>query len=398
MPRQFKSTDTSIWTEQFGAGIDGSLTLSANVLFKVGESPLTTNANAFGTFTGTSGNTLGSVTDVYGFWTSYVFVGDYVLIHQTYGSGAGNWELNVVTGGIPTIGGSSTLTLKYPLQNTYVTGCQVVKAPQFTNFTINTGVTVNPQGYTRIYGGIMAIFVNGTTTITGSINANSKGFAGGTTTGGNGNQGDSSIGFGSALTSANGAGGGGGGVGNGASAGSGGGGGNGTGGANGTAGSRIAGTGGSTDGNAFLTDFNFGAGGGGGGFREGQGGGPGAGGYGGGGVFIFTKDLVVTGTVVASGQVGTVKSGAGSHGCGGGGAGGSVLFKTINATLGSNLVQANGGAGGVFDVNNQGGTGGTGRIHLDYAGSFTGTTTPTIDATQDSSLYPSGGSFLFNIL
>lgn len=398
MPRQFKSTDTSIWTEQFGTGKDGSLTVSTTTTFKVTISPFGTNSNAYGIFTGTSGNTSGSVTDAWGFYNPYTEIGDYVLIHQSYGVGAGNWELNVITGGIPSSGGTSTLTLKYPLQNTYVTGAQILKVPQYTDFTINNGVTLYPETYNRTYGGIMAFFCNGTTTITGNINANERGFQGGATTGGDGTQGDSSTGFGSASTSANGSGGGGGGIGNGASAGSGGGGGNATVGTNGTAGSRIAGVGGSVNGYTALTNFHLGAGGGGGGFRTGQSGGPGAGGYGGAGVFIFTKNLVVTGTVVASGQVGSVKSGSGSHGCGGGGAGGSVLFKTITATLGSNLVQANGASGGVFDVNNQGGTGGNGRIHLDYAGSFTGTTTPTLDSTQDSSLYPSGGSFLYNLI
>jgi hypothetical protein len=398
MARQFKSTDTSKWNERFGTGKDGSLTVATDSVFKINNSPFTTNANAYGTFTGTSGNTSGSVSDGYGFWTSYVTVGDYVLIHQSYGTGAGNWELNVVTGGIPSSGGSSTLTFKYPLQNTYVGGCQIIKVPQFTDVTINNGVTLYPLEYNRSYAGIMAFFCNGTTTITGNINANARGYQGGTTTGGDGNQGDSSIGYGSASTSANGSGGGGGGIGNGASAGSGGGGGNGTAGANGTAGSRIAGVGGSIDGDTALTDFNLGGGGGGGGFRTGQSGGPGNGGYGAAGIFIFTKNLVVTGSIVASGQTGSVKSGSGSHGCGGGGAGGSVLFKTITATLGSNLVQANGGAGGFFDSNNNGGTGGSGRIHLDYAGTYSGTTTPTIDVTQDSSLYPSGGSFLYNLI
>lgn len=401
MARQFKSTDTSIWTEQFGNGKDGALTISSSAVFEVAISPFTTNANAFGTFTGTLGATSGTVTDGYGFWTSYVVTGDIVLIHQTYGTGAGNWELNVVTGGIPTSGGSSTLTLKYPLQNTYGTGTQIVKVPQFTSFTLNNSIITYPPVYNDSYGGILAFFCNGTTTISGTIYGDGRGFAGGGVPGNTtGYQGKSSTSVTvSNSTSANGAGGGGGAWGNGASAGGGGGGGNGTSGANGLPGSRGAGIGGSTDGNTSLTDFNFGGGGGSGGWRDGQNGSPGSGGNGGAGIFIFTKNLVINGAISNIGSNGNAKSGTGSHGAGGGGAGGSVLIKSITATLGTNLVVANGGTGGVNGgSSNDGGNGGTGRIHLDYAGSYTGTTTPTLDVSQDSSLYPSGGSFLYNLL
>ena len=50
MPRQFKKTDTSIWTEQFGTGKDGDLTVSTNATFQVASGPFSTNANAFGFF------------------------------------------------------------------------------------------------------------------------------------------------------------------------------------------------------------------------------------------------------------------------------------------------------------------------------------------------------------
>lgn len=378
MPRQFRSDDTSIWTEQFGTGSNGAFTISTNVT----QSPTDSAC------TGSSGATSLTATNV------NFASGQNILIHQTVGSGAGNYELNFILSYT-----AGTITTKYPLQNTYALGAQVINMGNFTDVTVNNGVTFTAKQYNGSVGGIIGWIANGTTTINGLLEATTDGFAGGTTDSGNGFQGNSSTGTGSALTAANGAGGGGGGVGNGGAAGSGGGGGNGTGGANGTAGSRIAGVGGSTDGNAGLTDFNLGAGGGNGGFREGQAGSPGAGGRGAGGIFIISRNLVIgTGAVACHGTSGSVKTGAGSHGCGGGGAGGSIIFKSITATLGSNLVQANGGAGGVFDVNNQGGTGGSGRIHLDFAGSFTGTTTPTLDSRQDSSFFPSGGVFLRNIL
>jgi hypothetical protein len=401
MPRQFKSTDTSQWVEQFGTGKNGSLTVSSTGgTFRANISGYTTNAPAYGEFTGTSGNTTGTAIDANPFLefnSTYVAVGDFVVIHQSFGTNAGAWELNVVTGGLGT--GTQNITLKYPLQNTYTTGAQIVKAPQFTDFTINNSVILYIQEMTSSFGGLLPIFCNGTVTINGTLGGEGRGFYRGNTTGGTGNQGGSSTAInGSASTSANGAGGGGGGIGDGAAAGGGGGGGNGTAGATGGPGARTPGTGGSTDGTTDLTDFNIGAGGGAGGFRTGGSGGPGAGGYGGAGIMIFTKNLVVNGSITAQGGVGQVKSGSASHGCGGGGAGGSILIKAITATLGTNLVTASGGLGGVVGGGNDGGNGGVGRIHLDYASSYTGTTTPTLDVTQDSSLYPAGGAFIYNLL
>ena len=57
------------------------------------------------------------------------------------------------------------------------------------------------------------------------------------------------------------------------------------------------------------------------------------------------------------------------------------------ATLGSGLITADGGPQNVLG----GAAGGDGRIHLDYSSSFTGTTSPTLDATQDDSLSSTTG-------
>jgi len=99
---------------------------------------------------------------------------------------------------------------------------------------------------------------------------------------------------------------------------------------------------------------------------------------GGGIVFVAGVDVVVTGSITADG-------GDGANGTddldGGAGAGGSVLIKAQTATLGAGLITATGGtAGGV------GGAGGDGRIHIDYLTSYTGTTSPTITASQDATL------------
>lgn len=395
MARYFRSDDTSIWTEQFGTGKDGSVTVSTTVDFNVNNSPFTTNANAFGSFTGTSGNTSGTVTDRYGFWSSYVFEGDYVLIHQTQTTNslnAGIWELNVVTGGIPSGGGSSTLTLKYPLQNTYTSGCQIIKMPQFSNLTVNNGAVLVQSAWNGTWGGIIALFCNDTVTINGQLSTNDRGYRGGAGRdfGSTSFTGENWANTGLQKVNAENNGGGGSDGDNGASKGaSGGGGGNRTlggagstegGGAQGGEGGNIS----TTYAECQLVTFG---GGGGGGSRTGSGAYP-AGGVGGGIIFIFSKNIVLNGLVNSNGQGGQTSGDGG----GGGGAGGSILFKAITATLGSSTA-AVGAAGGI-----RGGTGGTGAIHIDYASSYTGTTNPTLSARQDSSLYPAGGSFIYNLI
>lgn len=375
MPRQFKSTDTSIWTEQFGNGSDGAVTISTN----------TTQSPTDSACTGTSGTTTLTATNA-GFGA-----GKNILIHQTYGTGAGNWELNVIQSYT-----TGTITTKYPLENTYSTGAQVIVMGNYTDVTVNNGVTFSAKAWNGTVGGIIGWIANGTTTITGTLSASALGFAGGTEPSGTGGyQGWSSIGAGSMSVGNNGSGGGGGAFGDGAGAGHGAGGGYGTAGGNGTASSRTSGTGGTTVGTSNLTTLVFGGAGGAGGHRRTTTGG--RGGNSGGGIFIFSNKLTVTGSIISNGEDGQYKTGGtDSAGSGGGGAGGSVLIKAITATLGSNLITANGGIG--EPINNPDGDGGVGRIHLDYAGTYSGTTTPTIDVTQDSSLYPAGGSFIFNLI
>jgi len=130
-----------------------------------------------------------------------------------------------------------------------------------------------------------------------------------------------------------------------------------------------------------------GEGGGGGGEDNGAGIG-GNGGAGGGIIFIRTKNITITGAVSLTGSVGT--AGNGSAGGGGGGAGGSCLIKTQIATLGTAKITSSGGAGGACGGgdggNGDGGAGAVGRVHLDYLTSYSGTSTPTIDVTQDSTM------------
>ena len=72
-------------------------------------------------------------------------------------------------------------------------------------------------------------------------------------------------------------------------------------------------------------------------------------------------------------------------------------MKAQTATLGSGLItcpSASGGAAYSGITLPYGGASSTGRIHLDYSNSYTGTTNPTLDVTQDLTLIESGGQYL----
>ncbi len=261
---------------------------------------------------------------------------------------------------------AGTITTKKVLKNTYATGAQVVVLKQYSSALIDTGVTLTQKAWNGTVGGITGWFCKGTTTITGNLIATGKGFRGGVVNGGT-HTGEGDIGVQVAnQASANGNGGGGG---NSASGGGGG---------NGTAGQTIMSDGGIQVANVALTVLDLGGGGGSGNAGAGNG----TGSPGGGGVFIFSKTFIITGGVTINGSDGG--SGGAGRG-GGGGAGGSCVLKGQILTLGSNLITAAAGAGG-SGTEATGGAGGVGRIHADYSSSLTGTTTPTLDSTLDTTI------------
>lgn len=378
---QFRSDDTIKWVEGFGDGSDGDLTISGN----------TTEAPIDASCTATAGNTSISATNA-----SFA-IGQIIMIHKTRGStttAAGTWELNKITNY-----SAGTITTKYALQNAYQDSgadqSQVRVLKQYNNVTVNNGVTYTAKAWGGDVGGIMAFCAKGTVTVTGNITASGKGYLGNTVNGGNqtnGRQGEGTAGAGGGDSrSANGNGGGGGvHYGSAPYSGGGGGGGNGAAGSNGTA--TSPGTGGSAVGVAALTTISLGGGGGSGGNENTQ---FGAGGNGAGITLILAADISITGTIVSTGANGA-NIGGGPSGNAGGGSGGSTLIKARTAVLGTNLVTAAAGAAGTGGGGGVGGAGGVGRIHLDYKTSYTGTTTPTLDYTQDATLdYPPSGWFLF---
>lgn len=358
----------------FGDGSDGALTISAD----------TTEAPIDSACTGTINTYALSATNV-SFAANQV-----ILIHQTRGTGAGNWMKNTIQSYT-----AGTITLVNPLNAAYVSGAQVRVLKQYTNVTVNAGFVWSAKAWNGTVGGILAFLANGTITVNGTISAGLLGPAGGYSTNNQGFRGATvNIGQGEGTagdrdtvsTGPNGSGGGGGNSNvNGA-----GGGGNASAGTNGTG--ATPGQGGNSSGSASLTTMTFGGGGGRGATSSGQGG------YGGGIIFASGVTITVdpsTGFIKSNGSDGQVGSSPAGSG-GGGGAGGSVLLKCQTATLGTGRILAQGGLGGTTgNAQGNGGAGSDGRIHIDYLTSYTGTTTPTIDTLQDSTLSSTSGYSLF---
>lgn len=359
----------------FGDGSDGSLTISTN----------TTNSPTDSACTGTAGTTTLTATNA-----SFA-TGDIIFIHQSQGTGAGTWERNEIASYT-----AGTITTVNALSATYTTGAQVVVMPQYTNVTVNSGITLTAKAWNGTTGGILALLANDTFTNNGNILSTAKGFRGGLGKTGfdASQQGEGTNGTGSLLNVPNGNGGSGGNNGTSYTGGGGGGnatvGGSGGGGVKGAFGSTVAG--GNISGSSDLTTVTFGGGGGGGagGFNGGTTANNGSqGGTGGGFLFISAVTINNAGTISSNGSQGTRASLLGGTAYGGSGAGGSNLFKCQTFTN-TGTIEALGAAlqGSGLEI---GGVGGEGRNHVDYLTSYTGTTTPTLSALEDSMLGDSDG-------
>lgn len=360
--RQWRSDDTSAWTYGFGSGSDGTLSISSD----------TTDAPIDSACTGTATQTSLTATNV-----SFA-AGQLILIHQTRGTGVGNWELNKIQSYT-----AGTITLTDGLINTYETGAQVLVLKQYTTVTVDSAKTLTAKAWNGTVGGIIAFLAKTSTTITGTISVAGKGYVGGSAAAnGQGYSGEGTVGASVQQQSANGNGGGGGAADN---AQGGGGGGHSTAGSAGTR--QNGGSGGAGGGTGGLASLITAIPGGGGG--QGRGSTMGLGGAGGGFLLIISKAITVTGSVNIKGVIGWQGVDGGDGGSGGGG---SALFKGETIVLGTNLVDASGAAGSTTNPwGANGGAGGTGRIHADYSVSISGTTTPTIDSTQDVTIKDSGG-------
>lgn len=390
MQRQFRSDDTSKWSDRFGNGADGAYNPVSST-----DAPIDSGCS-------------GTVSTISLTATNAGFAaGQLLLIIQMYGTGHGNWELNKIQSYV-----AGTITLAYPLQNTYVTGAQVLVMPRYSSGSIGGGVTITMKAWNGTTGGVFAKFSSNAFTIAGSINGLGKGFAGGIRgqknaglvsggTGGNEIQAfvDNRTGSDNVKVAPIGMGGGGGGGNTGGSGGGNTGGGGGGGHANaGINASPQGGIGGASQGLANLTRMYMGGGGGGGGVTPGN---PnfegGVGGIGGAMILIIAKSITITaGSISMTGGNGGERSLADGF-SGAGGAGGSVLFKGQDIAIGSGIVVANGGLGGTLG-SNPGGPGSVGRIHADYSKTFTGTSSPAIDTFLDKIFNDAVGGFFVNML
>lgn len=415
----FTLTSNFAWAEYdhfgLGTGRNGALTIATN-----------TTINAYAGITGPlapGDNTIvvGTIRGAAGGFAA----GDLIMVWQSTGllpvpaagtpgpfsmtsSNVGRWELARVA-----MVSGSTLTLTAPLIRSYSTqGSQVIRVPEYTSVTINSGRQVTSYAWDGTCGGIIAFLATGTVTNNGQVNANAVGFRGGMpvndlsgAAGATGLDEPAPLGaqkgeglainrFGASHTGrgnvVNGAGGG-----VALKAGGGGGG-------NGAAGGR----GGNSDG---LMDGNRPVGGLGGGsltfdvltqLFPGGGGGAGhnsdasavAGGRGGGVVFIRCNQLSGTGTINANGAAAAMSTADGGSG---GGAGGTVYLRTAGSASFGGLTASGGAGGNVNDVQiGPGGGGGGGVILLQRsAGSGTAVAAGGTNGMQPDPGAPGGMPF-----
>jgi hypothetical protein len=255
------------------------------------------------------------------------------------------------------------------------------RVPNYTNVTINNGVTVTANAWDGTKGGVLYFKSNGTVTNNGTISMSGKGYRGGSYYYDviDAYQGESVIGEGLKARGANIGGGGGGGAPTswscaGLQGGAGGGGGSyGTTGANGGNGgtNSYGGYAGNAYGTNNLSQIFFGSGGGGSHDICGYGT-PSYGAIGGGIIFIAGENISGTsGSILAKGNNGN----NGGDGGGGAGSGGSIFLKGKTVNLSSQTTSANGGNASTAQNGGAGGAGGSGRIAL-VGTTITGTTAP----------------------
>ncbi len=383
--------NASAWhtNPEFGTGADGQLTVSSS-------------GTVINDYTYLTGNELSGDDTIAVDDGSSFASGDEVMIIQMQNSTAGSAGLYEF-GTISSVAGN-TVTLEESLSNSYYSGtfnasastsAQVIRVPQYTSVTVDSGASITAPAWDGYTGGIVIFRSRGQASIAGSINLAGKGFRAGTygspTFPVDGQGGESYNGLGTTGTNNRNDGGGGGGCGDytvggcaGETDGTAGGGAG-----YGTAGTAGSGNGGGQAGTIYgITDldyFTMGSGGGGGGSDNAAGLVGGAGGSGGGALMVFAADISVTGTISGNGNVGSVS--ANWAGSGGGGSGGSIFITAAGMQIGSGLVTSNGGTGGAAASNGDaGGNGADGRVRLDYA-SMTGSSSPASGYNGTSDRY-----------
>ncbi|MBI5066349.1 LamG domain-containing protein, partial [Candidatus Woesearchaeota archaeon] len=362
-------------TSLYGDGSDGALTVSS----------ADTVVNTYTTLSTNVTSDVQSITVGSGAGFSN---GDEILIIQmqngTSSYLAGRYEFAKIFSG----GGTSTFTLATPLKYAYGSGkfdqasalaAQVIRVPEYSSVTINSGASITATAWNGTIGGIVAFRSQGTVTLTGGITVTGKGFRGkgaNTVDAECRFQGESYPGKWSRTGTPNGGGGAGGPANDAVGAG---------GGSYGSQGGQGGPSGGgSAPGNIYgVSDLSL--------FHLGSGGATGEwncerAGTGAGGVMIFANTISASGQINVTGENGGGPTGGyvGSSG----GSGGSVLLVANSLTLGTNLVNASGGIGFAGYKSSIGGDGGSGRIAL-YYNTLSGATTPAQGYTGNLSNFTS---------
>lgn len=385
--------------DMFGDGRDGAMPGSGNLDDNHGFGIGIVNG-------GSAGSTSISVTDAGSVWR--VGPGDVVLIHQTQGSEAGCWEFNRAVSDF--VGGTATYQLAEPLKCNYLSSgnnhAQLLRIPQYSVCNV-TGTVTPLRAWDGATGGIFGVMCADGMNLSGAIDASGAGYrahsepvsgSGGDCNGNPSYQGEGVLGYGGISREANATGGGGGLAegqrDNAKNASGGGGGGHATGGErvdqlgsdpSNCGNAQAGGEGGGLSGNAELTNMTFGGAGGGGGARGGSSDAPAFnGGNGGGIVAIVAKDLNISGQVRSNGQdCCTIAGPDPGSARGGGGAGGSILVRAGAVASGADALLARGGSGGGQALfGGRGGTGGLGRIRIEYCASSTASANPPASTTR----------------
>lgn len=347
----------------FGNGGDGDATISGT------DAPNDTS------FSGTSGATTGT-----GATGLTVAANAIALVHQSRGTGAGNWELLQI---VSYVSGTGVFTFATPLVNTYTDSgasqAQLIVLKQYASVVISS--TLNAKSWDGNVGGIVAFLCSGKVTVSSSLVGSNSGYFYGAPSSIPSQCGEGTSGAQADQQTPNGNGGGG----AGGSLFGGGGGANATDGAGGfpspASGGGYAGL---ASGNSDLSTMTFGGGGG------ASTGGNARGGKAGGIICFWAGSLEVTGAIANAGENGA-NADSGNNGGGGGGAGGSIRIVTRSGIIGSNLITAPGGTGGApSGTGYYGGSGSDGRIAI-HTCSLSGTTNPSNNGTVGGHSFCAGG-------
>lgn len=157
-------TIINAYTPLLAPALSGATSISANIDSLNNGNPL--DSGSLIMVIGMQGATI-DTTDTY----SYGNILDY--------NSAGKYEFVVVK----SLSGSSAITLRGGLSNTYAVGgtnrVQVVRVPQYNSLTINSGASITGLPWNGSCGGVVAAYVCDTATVNGSIDADTIGFRGG---------------------------------------------------------------------------------------------------------------------------------------------------------------------------------------------------------------------------